>query len=267
MATQAKAAPHSGYDLPALRDALAGIEILDDPVTLKRRSRDYHWFSPIAVEALHGKIADLVVVPKSIDEVVRVASAAASLRIPITVRGSGTGTYGQAVPLHGGSVLDMSTLTAITALGPEGFTAQAGASIGEVETAARAQGLELRMHPSTKRMATIGGYFCGGSGGIGSVTWGGLREPGNLGGATVVTVEATPQILTLEGSETNLINRTFGSTGIVVDVSAPLAPARVWHDVVLAFTNFDEAPMMSRSCHRPTCFSTNRQPTAKTTQP
>ncbi len=237
----ASALDRSRYDLDGLRASLAGLEVLDDTVTLKRRSRDYFWFSPIAAEALDGKTADLVVVPRSVGEVVRVAAEAARRRVPITVRGSGTGTYGQAVPLFGGIVLDMSALTAITGLGRDGFTAQAGALIGDLETRARSQGLELRMHPSTKRMATIGGYFCGGSGGIGSVTWGGLREPGNLGGATVVTVEEEPRLVKLEGQDTNLINRTFGSTGIVVDVSAPLEPSRPWQDVVVAFQDFDQA--------------------------
>lgn len=229
------------YDLAGFRALVPGVRLLDDAVTLKRRSRDYYWFSPIAKAALDGKQADLVAVPQSVEEVMAVASAAARLRIPVTVRGSGTGTYGQAVPLHGGIVLDLSAMTAILHVGPDGFTAQSGAKIEAVESAARAQGLELRMHPSTKRMATIGGYFCGGSGGIGSVTWGGLREEGNLHGAKVVTLEEAPQMIDLKGMDTNLINRTFGSTGIVVEVSAPLEPARPWQDVVASFADFDEA--------------------------
>ena len=51
------------------------------------------------------------------------------------------------------------------------------------------------MHPSTKRTATIGGFVAGGSGGIGSVTWGGLREPGNVAAARIVTMEAEPRVL------------------------------------------------------------------------
>lgn len=229
------------YDLSAFRKAVSGIKLLDDAVTLKRRSRDYYWFSPIAKAALDGKQADLVAVPHSIDEVMAIASAAARLRIPVTVRGLGTGTYGQAVPLYGGVVLDFSEMTAIMQVGPDGFTAESGAKVHDVELAARAQGLELRMHPSTKKMATIGGYFCGGSGGIGSVTWGGLREEGNLHGATVVTLEEEPKLITLTGLDTGLVNRTFGSTGIVVDVSAPLEPTRPWQDVVASFADFDEA--------------------------
>ena len=45
------------------------------------------------------------------------------------------------------------------------------------------------MHPSTKRTAQIGGFVAGGSGGVGSVTFGGMREPGNIVAARIVTLE------------------------------------------------------------------------------
>jgi FAD/FMN-containing dehydrogenase len=48
-------------------------------------------------------------------------------------------------------------------------------------------------------------------------------------------------VIDLAGLDTNLINRTFGSTGIVVEVSAPLEPARPWRDVVASFADFDTA--------------------------
>ncbi|MEM6381856.1 MAG: FAD-binding oxidoreductase [Pseudomonadota bacterium] len=239
--TLAYAFDRERYDLEGFRGAVNGVKLFDDPVTLKRRSRDYYWFSPIAKAALDGLQADLVAVPATVEEVIAIASAAARLRIPVTVRGFGTGTYGQAVPLHGGIVLDLSEMTDILELGPTGFRAMSGAKVDAVERAAHEQGLELRMHPSTKKIATIGGYFCGGSGGIGSVTWGGLREEGNLHGATVITLEDSPQTIRLEGLDTNLVNRTFGSTGVVVDVAAPLEPARAWQDMVAAFDDFDAA--------------------------
>ena len=52
--------------------------------------------------------------------------------------------------------------------------------MNDLDAATRPNGWELRMHPSTKRMATIGGFVGGGSGGIGSINYGGLREPGNI---------------------------------------------------------------------------------------
>ena len=45
----------------------------------------------------------------------------------------------------------------------------------------RAQsGQELRLHPSTYNTASIAGFIAGGSGGVGSINWGGLRDLGNV---------------------------------------------------------------------------------------
>ena len=71
------------------------------------------------------------------------------------------------------------------------------------------------MHPSTKRTATIGGFVAGGSGGIGSVTYGGLREHGNILAARVVTVEEEPRVIELRGDAAQKINRAYGTTGII----------------------------------------------------
>jgi FAD/FMN-containing dehydrogenase len=46
----------------------------------------------------------------------RVAGACARHRVPLTVRGGGTGNYGQCVPLHGGISLDMTGLNRVLAV-------------------------------------------------------------------------------------------------------------------------------------------------------
>lgn len=235
------------YDLAAFRDLVGDVPLLDDPVSVKRRSRDYYWFSPITRPILDGRYADLVAVPREEAEVARVASACARLRIPLVVRGAGTGTYGQAVPLYGGIVLDTSRLDSVHSHDGTSARCGAGARIADVDALLRAHGRELRMHPSTKALATIGGYVCGGSGGIGSVTWGGLREPGNVIGARVVTLEETPRIVDLAGEACGLVNRTFGSTGIVTQVEVALAPARDWWDVVASFPAFEDALAFSHA--------------------
>jgi hypothetical protein len=235
--------PHTirPFDRAAFTEALGDIPWSAEATVLRRKSRDYFWFSPILKAELDGRLGDLIVSPRDEADVVRIASLCARFRVPLVTRGAGTGNYGQSVPLHGGVVMETIGLDRICWIGNGRMRAQAGCKIVAVEDAARAQGLELHMHPSTKRIATIGGYFAGGSGGIGSVTWGGLREPGNLLGARVVTVEEEPRIIELRDGDTGLVNRTFGATGIIVEVELPLAPALPWRDCVATFPDLTSA--------------------------
>jgi len=174
---------------------LGDLDIVTDPKIVRRRSRDFFWYSPILNQQLDGKSADLIVAPRDEAEVVRVAAACARHRVPLTVRAGGTGNYGQAVPLEGGVLLDVTALAAVEWTRPGIMRVGAGAKMNAIDAELRPLGQELRMHPSTKRTATIGGFVAGGSGGIGSVNYGGLREPGNILAARVVTVEEQPRII------------------------------------------------------------------------
>jgi FAD/FMN-containing dehydrogenase len=101
------------------------------------------------------------------------------------------------------------------------------------------------MHPSTKRAATIGGFVAGGSGGVGSVTYGGLREPGNILGARIVTLEEEPRILDLGPQAAQAVNRAYGTTGLITRLALPLAPAFAWRDLIVAFDGFLDAVRFS----------------------
>jgi FAD/FMN-containing dehydrogenase len=220
---------------------IADIEATTDLVDRKRRSRDYFWYSPILNEMLKDKLADVVITPRDEAEVVRVAAACAKHRVPLTVRGGATGNYGQCVPLEGGVVLDMARLKEIKWQKPGLVRVQAGAKLYDIDVATRPHGFELRMHPSTKRSAQIGGFVAGGSGGIGSVTFGGMREPGNIVAARVVTLEPNPRIIELRGDAAQKISRAYGTTGIITELEMPLAPAQSWIDVIVAFDDFIDA--------------------------
>ncbi len=172
---------------------------------------------------------------------VRIAAACARRRIPLTVRAAGTGNYGQAVPLEGGVLLDITALTGIEWQKPGIVRAGAGTRLLDLDMATRENGFELRMHPSTKRSATLGGFVAGGSGGVGSVTYGGLREPGNILAARIVTVEEEPRILELRDDAAQKVNRAYGTTGIITALEMPLAPAWPWIDVIVAFDDYMEA--------------------------
>jgi FAD/FMN-containing dehydrogenase len=224
--------------LASLLAALGDIPVVTDPTIVRRRSRDFFWYSPVLNDQLNDKSADLIVAPRNEADIVRVAAACVHHRVPLTVRAGGTGNYGQAVPLAGGVLLDITALDTIEWIRPGQIRVGAGAKMNAIDAATRPSGYELRMHPSTKRTATIGGFVAGGSGGIGSITYGGLREPGNILAARVVTMEPEPRIIELRGDAAQKINRAYGTTGIITALEMPLAPAWPWIDVVVAFDDF-----------------------------
>ena len=232
--------------LDALLNQIGDVPFSTEPSLVRRRSRDYFWYSPVLASALEGKKADVVVTPRDEADVICVAAACARHRVPLPPRGAGTGNYGQAVPLAGGVLLDMSEMTAIEWVRPGQTRLQPGARMHLVDEALRPGGQELRMHPSTKRSATIGGFVAGGSGGVGSIAYGGLRDPGNILAARVVTLEREPRIIELRGAATQKINRAFGATGLVTELEMPLAPAWEWIDVIVAFDDFFESVEIGR---------------------
>src|SRR5882757_5658380 len=150
----------------SFRQDLSDIPILEDPGSLRMRSRDFFWFSPILKETLEDKRAELIAVPRDKADVMRVAAACARHRVPVTVRGGGTGNYGQAVPLAGGVVLDMGQLDQTVWQRPGVGRFAAGQRMLEIDRLMAPFGHELRFHPSTRQLATIGGFVAGGAGGI-----------------------------------------------------------------------------------------------------
>jgi FAD/FMN-containing dehydrogenase len=224
-----------------LLEDLAGIPSTTVRTLVRQKSRDFFWYSPVLNAQLRDKTAEAVLMPRDEADVVRIAAACVRHRVPITARGSGTGNYGQAVPLQGGIVIDMTALDAIEWQRPGMVRVGPGRKLIDLDRETRPQGWELRMHPSTKRTATIGGFVAGGSGGIGSVTWGGLREPGNVGMARIVTMEDTPRVLELRDADAQAVNHAYGTTGLITALEMPLAPTWPWVDLIVAFPDFMDA--------------------------
>lgn len=232
-------APQRIYDWAAFRAEIEGIRIYDDPKQVELRSRDYCWYSPILTEDIGHYLGDLVVIPKDQDEVRRVAAAAAKLRIPITVRGGGTGNYGQCVPLEGGVILDMTKIDRIIAIEPGKVRVEGGARISRLDDAVRETGQELLMYPSTRRIATIGGFFSGGSGGIGSLRHGMLRDDGNVFSVKVLTVEPEPKIIELTGRDIHKVQHAYGTNGIILELEIGLTKATEWVHTAALFDTYE----------------------------
>lgn len=223
-------------DVAGLIADLGDIPVETDRALVRQKSRDFFWYSPVLKRQLDKITCEAVVTPRDEAELASVLAAAARRRVPVTPRGAGTGNYGQAMPLRGGIVLDLSAMDRVLSTMPGVVRAQCGAKLIDIDAAARAAvGGELRFHPSTRRTATIGGFIGGGSSGIGSCTWGILREPGNILGLRLMTMEETPRVLELRGPDIQKANHAYGTNGIITEVAMPLAHAWRWVDVMAGF--------------------------------
>src|SRR5688572_21700098 len=113
-------------DVTAFRAELGDIPVEDHPRIVQQKSRDHYWYSPILKAQLDHVTADIVVNPRTQEEVVAVLRAAHKHGVPITPRGAGTGNYGQAMPLAGGAILSLMNLDRVISITQESVRAEAG---------------------------------------------------------------------------------------------------------------------------------------------
>ncbi|MGF1536070.1 MAG: FAD-binding oxidoreductase [Elainellaceae cyanobacterium] len=222
----------------AIARDLSSLNVIRDPAQLTKLSQDYYTFSPILTPQLQDCRGDLAVRPTSEAEVLQVARVCVAHRVPLTVRGAGTGNYGQCVPLQGGVILDLSAMQTVHWVKPGRACVDPGVKLAALDKQTRPSGWEIRMAPSTYRTATIGGFIGGGSGGIGSITYGQLRDRGNLQAVIVVTLEDDPRVIELRGDAVQQVNHAYGTNGIITQLEIPLAPAYPWQDVIAVFDDF-----------------------------
>jgi FAD/FMN-containing dehydrogenase len=226
-------------DIPRLKAALGDLKIEDNPAIVKQKSRDFFWYSPVLKRQLDHVTADLVVSPKSEAEVIHVLKTCFEQGVPVTPRGSGTGNYGQAMPLSGGVILSLADLNKVKSIGRGRVVAEAGAILAEIDKQTRAHSQqEIRLHPSTYNTASIGGFIAGGSGGVGSINWGGLRNVGNVLALRVVTMEETPRVMEMRGRDLMKVMHAYGTNGIVTEVEMPLEASYDWVDVIAGFDDY-----------------------------
>lgn len=222
----------------SLIDELSHLEIITEPTQVAKLSLDYFHFSPILEAQLKDKRALLVVRLTTEAEVIQVAKTCVKYRAPLTIRGAGTGNYGQCIPLEGGVVLDITKMNQIRWIKPGSACVEPGVKMANFDKKAREIGWELRMAPSTYRTATIGGFIGGGSVGMGSINYGQLRDRGNLKAVRVVTLEDEPQVIELRGDDVQKVNHAYGTNGIITELEIPLAPAYPWVELIVVFDDF-----------------------------
>lgn len=227
------------FDWANFAASLSPVEVIEEPVLIKKRSRDFFWYSPVLNAQLKKCFGDLVAVPHTKDEMRHCLQRAYEADVPVTLRGGGTGNYGQAVPLQGGLILETTKMNRILEIGDGYVRAEAGALMADVNAALIAQGWEMAMFPSTQDIATIGGFVAGGSAGIGSIANGALREKGNIMQLKAFSLEAEPQEHVFDAEDALQLHHAWGLNGVITEVTLRTVPHRNWIGCMATFDSYE----------------------------
>ncbi|OUS36439.1 FAD-linked oxidase [Rhodobacterales bacterium 56_14_T64] len=231
----------SNVDWKAFASRLAPVEVIDEAVLIKKRSRDFFWYSPILNEQLKRCFGDLVALPKSVGEMKHCLQVAYEAEVPVVLRGGGTGNYGQAVPVDGGLIIETTAMNRILDIGEGYVRVEAGALMADINAALNDSGQEMAMFPSTQDIATVGGFVAGGSAGIGSLANGPLREPGNLIEVKGLSLESTPREQVFQGEDVLKIHHAWGLNGAITEVTLRTVPSEDWIACMATFDGYDAA--------------------------
>ena len=137
-------------------------EVVTDRGTLAEMSRDW-W--PLGMRwALDGEVAALAEVvcrPTSAQQVSDVLGACHDATVPVTAAGGRSGVCGASVPLHGGVLLDLTSLGGIVDVDTASLVVDVlPGTFGDVlDDDLRAQGVTVGHWPQSIQLSTVGGWL------------------------------------------------------------------------------------------------------------
>ena len=150
--------------------AIVGAEFVrTDPAALE----------PYGVDALgQGRPPDLVVIPGTTQDVAAVARVCNDQRVPLVVRGAGTGYTGGAVPTRGGVVVSMERFTRIREIDQTNLLAVVEPNVitGDLQRAVERVGLFYPPDPASLESSALGGNVAECAGGPRAFKYGTTRR-------------------------------------------------------------------------------------------
>lgn len=205
-----------------LKETLGEDRVLDSLVDRTTYAYDATWG-----EAL----PDVVILPRSTEEVAATLEIASRERVPVVPRGAASGLSGGAVPVVGGMCLSMTRMNAILEINPDELIAvvQPGVVNMDLQKAAAELGLFFPPDPASWDMATLGGNVAENAGGPRCLKYGVTKD--YVLGLEVVLADG--QIMRTGGRTiknvagydlTSLFIGSEGTLGVVTEIIVKLLP-------------------------------------------
>lgn len=212
-------------------------------------------FSPedLAVYSYDGTFAehrpDVVVLPKTTDDVSRVVALAARERIPVVTRGMASGLTAASVPFSGGIALTMTRMNRVLEIDELNAIAsvEAGVVTADLQAEVEKRGLFYPPDPSSIRHSTIGGNIACNAGGPRCLKYGVTGD--YVLGLTVVLADGRVMrtggkvIKDVVGYDLNaLFTGSEGTLGIITEALLRLiARPRYTRTALVEFTSLADA--------------------------
>ena len=207
----------------------------------------------LAVYSYDGTFAehcpDVVVLPRTTEQVSQILALAARERIPVVTRGMGSGLAAASVPFSGGIALAMTRMIRILEIDESNATAhvEAGVVTADLQTVVEKLGLFYPPDPSSNRHSTIGGNIACNAGGPRCLKYGVTGD--YVLGLTVVLADGrvlhtgSKCIKDVVGYDlTALFTGSEGTLGVITEALLRLiARPRYARTALVEFTSLDDA--------------------------
>jgi glycolate oxidase len=137
----------------------------------------YHAYGHDHTEDLHF-VPDAVLRPGTTEEVSQIMRLCHESRVPVTVRGAGTGLSGGALPIHNGVVISMERFNKIIEIDERNLqaTVEPGVVNEAFQNAVKEVGLFYPPDPASKGSCFLGGNLAHSSGGPKAVKYGTTKD-------------------------------------------------------------------------------------------
>ncbi len=174
---------------------------------------------------------DCAVLCQNTEQVSTVLRLAAEHGVPVTPRGAGSGMTGGCLPVRGGVVLSVETMTNIREIDPRDLVVvtEPGVITGELQTAVEEEGLFYPPDPASLAYCSIGGNVASNAGGPRAFKYGVTRqyvlgmEVVLMGGEILRVGRRTSKGVTGYDLSSGFIG-TEGTFGVVTDITLKVLP-------------------------------------------